>query len=119
MAAYRARTCARECTSTAYTHHGIHAAHPGRRDRQAAALERLRDAHLAPGRLLDRQRPHRLFDLDRRAVLEDWLSAADLLQRQLTTFVVQLLEPVKAIAAVAHHLAGLAHPRFREGRLLP
>src|SRR6516225_12323565 len=51
---------------------------------------------------------HRLLDLDRRAVLQDRLLAADLLQRQLATFVVQLLEPVKAVAAVAHHFAGLA-----------
>jgi hypothetical protein len=61
-----------------------------------------------PGRLLNRQRHHRLLDLDRRAVLQDRLLAADLLQRQLATFVGQLLEPVKAVAAVAHHFAGLA-----------
>jgi hypothetical protein len=85
-----------------------HAAHPSRRDRQAAALEGLRDAHLAPGRLLDCQRHRRLFDLDRRAVLQDRFAAADFLQRQLAAFVVQLLEAVEAVSAVAHHLAGLA-----------
>ena len=84
------------------------AAHAGRRDRQAALLERLRDPDLAEGRLLDRQRDRRLLDLDRRAVLQDRLPAADLLQRQFAAFVVQLLEPVEAVAAVAHHLAGLA-----------
>ena len=50
----------------------------------------------------------RLFDLRRRAVLQDRLLAADLLQRQFTAFVVQLLEPVEAVAAIPHHLAGLA-----------
>jgi hypothetical protein len=47
-----------------------------------------------------------LLDLRRHAVLQDRLAAADLLQRQLAAFVVQLLE---AVEAVAHHLAGLAH----------
>src|SRR6516225_11590362 len=55
-----------------------------------------------------RQRHHRLFDLDRRAVLQDRFAAADLLQCQLAAFVVQLLEAVEAVASVAHHLAGLA-----------
>ena len=68
-----------------------HAAHPGRRDRQAAPLQRLRHPHLAPGRLLDGQANHRLFDLDRRTVLQDRLLAADLLQRQLAAFVVEML----------------------------
>jgi hypothetical protein len=93
-----------------------HAAHARRRDRQALPLQRLRHPHLAPGRLLDRHRP---FDLRRRAVLQDWLAPADFLQRQLAAFVVKLLEAVKAVAAVAHHLAGLADPRLRRGRLLP
>src|SRR5207302_10572584 len=51
----------------------------------------------------------RLFDLNRRAVLQDRLPAADLLQRQLAAFVVQLLEPIEAVPAITHHLAGLAH----------
>jgi hypothetical protein len=36
------------------------------------------------------------------------LLAADLLQRELTALIVQLLEPIEAVAAVAHQLAGLA-----------
>ena len=35
-------------------------------------------------------------------------AAADLLQGQLAAFVVQLLEAIEAVPAVAHHLAGLA-----------
>src|SRR5690348_5233741 len=59
------------------------------------------------------------LNLGGRAVLQDRLAAADLLQRQLAAFVIHLLEPVEAVAAVAEHLAGLADPRLRGGRLLP
>jgi hypothetical protein len=52
-----------------------HAAHAGRRDRQAAPLERFRDPHLAPGGLLSRHRDNRLLDLRRRAVLHNRLPA--------------------------------------------
>src|SRR3989442_10409553 len=44
-----------------------------------------------------------LFDLWCGTVLQDRLHG------QLAAFVVQLLEPIEAVAAVAHHLAGLAH----------
>ena len=44
----------------------------------------------------------------RHAVLQHWLLAADFLQRQLAALVVEFLEPVEAVAAVTHHLAGLA-----------
>jgi hypothetical protein len=50
-----------------------------------------------------------LLDLDRGAVLQDRLAPADLLQRQLAAFVVELLEAIEAVPTVAHHLAGLAH----------
>src|SRR5215470_4255207 len=36
------------------------------------------------------------------------LRPTNFLQRQFATFIVQILETVKAVAAVAHHLAGLA-----------
>jgi hypothetical protein len=59
--------------------------------------------------LLGRQRDHCRFDLRRDTVLEeDRLLAANLLQRQLAAFVIQLLEPVEAVATISHHLAGLA-----------
>ena len=86
-----------------------YAAHARRRDRQTLSLQRLRHPHLAPGWLLDRQVDHRLFDLRGGAVLQHWLAPADLLQGQLAAFVVELLEAVKAVAAVTHHLAGLAN----------
>ena len=63
-------------------------------------IEALQGAHLAPGRLLDRQRHHRLLARDRRAVLQYRLAAADLPQRRFATFLVQLFEPVEAVAAV-------------------
>src|SRR5437762_8493226 len=85
-----------------------HATHTGGGKRQPTPLQRLRYPHLAPGRLLDCHLDRRLFDVRRRPVLQDRLAAADLLQRQLAAFVVQLLEPIKAVAAVPHHLAGLA-----------
>ena len=83
-------------------------AHAEGRDRQALLLQLVGGADLAPGRLLDRQRHHRRFDLGGNAVLQDRLLAADLLQRHLAAFVVQLLKPVEAVAAIPHHLAGLA-----------
>src|SRR5260370_9165364 len=55
-------------------------AHPGRRDRQAAPLQRLRDPHLAPVRLLDRQPDPPLLALDRPPVLQAPLPSALLLQ---------------------------------------
>ena len=64
--------------------------------------------HLAAGRLLDRQLDHRLFDLRRGAVLQDWLAPADFPQRQLAALIIEFLQAVKAVAAVAHHLTGLA-----------
>src|SRR4029077_18149543 len=57
---------------------------------------------LAPGRPRDPRRHRRFLDLDRRAVLQDRLAAADLLQRQLAAFIVQLLEPVEAVPAIPH-----------------
>src|SRR6266496_1789324 len=79
-------------------------AHPGGRDRQPAPLQRFGDPHLAPGRLLDRHLDRRLFDVDRGAVLQDRLSPADLLQRQLAAFVVQLLEPIEAVEIGRAHV---------------
>ena len=83
-------------------------AHPEGRDRQAALGQFVGDAHLAPGRLFDRQGDNRRLDLRRHPVLQDWLSPRYLLQREFAAFVVELLEAVKAVARVAHHLAGLA-----------
>src|SRR5436190_24175011 len=51
---------------------------------------------------------HRFFNRRCCAVFQDRLAPADLLQCQLAAFVVQLLEPIEAVPAVPHHLAGLA-----------
>ena len=53
--------------------------------------------------LRNRERNHRLLDLRGDPVPQHRLAPADLLQRQLAAFVVQLLEAVEAVARVAHH----------------
>src|SRR5204863_7186103 len=58
--------------------------------------------------MLDCLHDRLLVDDRLRPVLQHRLAASYLLQRQLAAFVVQLLEPIEAVAAVAHHLAGLA-----------
>src|SRR5918993_2599901 len=85
-----------------------HAAHAGGGDRKPTLSEFIGDADLTKGRLLDRKRNDGGFDLLRHTVLQHRLLASDLLQRQLAAFVIEFLEAVEAIAAVTHHLAGLA-----------
>jgi hypothetical protein len=48
------------------------------------------------------------LDLGWGAVLQDRLSPRQFLQCQFAAGVVKLLEPIKAVAAVTHHFAGLA-----------
>src|SRR5262249_54819508 len=85
-----------------------HATYPSGGDRHPPLLELVGNADLAESRLIDRQRNDRFLDLVSDAVLEHRLAPRDLLQRQLSAFVVKLLEAIEAVAAVAHHLAGLA-----------
>ena len=66
------------------------------------------DPRLAPGRLVDRHGHHRRLDLRQHPVLQDRLAARHLLKRQFAAFVVEILEPIEAVPAVAHYLAGLA-----------
>jgi hypothetical protein len=82
-----------------------HAAHPGRRYRQPPLLQFVGDTDLAEGRLLDGECNDGIFDFLRHAVLENRLLAADLLQCQLAALIVQLLEAIEAVTAVAHDLA--------------
>ncbi len=77
------------------------------------------DADLAEGRLLQRKFNDPRLDLGRGPVRQDWLPAADLLQRQLAAFVIEFLEAVEAVAAIAEHLAGLAHIAELPGELEP
>jgi hypothetical protein len=85
-----------------------HTAHAGGGNRQPALPQFVGHAQLPECRLLERERNDRVFDLLSYAVLQHRLLAADLLQRQLAACIVKLLEAVEAVAAVAHHLAGLA-----------
>src|SRR5690606_25400720 len=80
-----------------------------RRNRQPPLAQLVRYPHLTPRRLLQRQLHHRLLDLRRHPILQVRLPARHLLQRELSAFLVQLLEPVEAVARVTHDLAGLAH----------
>jgi hypothetical protein len=83
-------------------------AHPEGRDRNALFGQFVGDPRLAPGRLIDRHRRHRCLDLRGDPVLQNRLAARQLLQRQLAAFVVEIFEPVEAVPAQAHDLAGLA-----------
>jgi hypothetical protein len=85
-----------------------HATHAGARDHKPVLPQFIGDTQLSECRLLEGERNDRVFDLLRHAVLQYRFLAADLLQRQLAACVIKLLEAIEAIAAVAHHLAGLA-----------
>src|SRR5256884_2158041 len=85
-----------------------HTAHTGRGDREPALPQLVGNADLTEGRLLNGERNDAILDLLRHAVLQHRLLAADFLQGQFAALIVELLEPVEAVAAVAHHLAGLA-----------
>src|SRR5262249_9643875 len=82
-----------------------------------ALPELVGNADLAESRLLDRQRYDSILGLLRHAVLQHRLLATDFLQGQFAALLVELLEPVEAVAAVAHHLAGLADIRELLGEL--
>src|SRR5262249_13088782 len=85
-----------------------HTAHAGGRDHKPALHQFIGHADLTEGRLLDRQHYDGVLDLLRHAVLQYRLLPADFLQGQFTALLLELLEAVEAIAAVAHHLAGWA-----------
>jgi hypothetical protein len=70
-------------------------------------LQFIGDSELSPGRLLEREVDHRLFDLGRDPVFQYWFAPRDLLQRGFATFVVEFSESIKAVAAIAHHPARL------------
>jgi hypothetical protein len=74
-----------------------HTAHAGGRDRKPALPQLVGDAQLTEGGLLDGKRNDGILDLLWNAILQDRLLAADLLQRQLTAFLVKLLEAIKTV----------------------
>ena len=88
-----------------------HATHAGRRYREPVLPQLVGDADLAESRLLDGNRHDGVFDLLCDAVFQHFL------QRQLAAFVVKLLEAIEAVAAITHHLAGLAHIAKLLGKL--
>src|SRR5437588_3592804 len=76
-----------------------HTAHTGRGDREPALPQLVGNADLTEGRLLNGERNDGVLDLLRHAVLQHRLLAADFLQAQFAALVVELLEPVAAVAA--------------------
>jgi hypothetical protein len=84
------------------------AANAGRRNRVAEFAKLVGDADLAISRLVQRKLDDDRLDLGRRAVLQDRLATSQFLQRQFAPGVVKFIETIKAVAAIAHHFAGLA-----------
>lgn len=78
-----------------------------RGDRQGSFPEFVRHAELAPGGLVEGHLHDGLFHIGSDAILQERLLPGDLLQRGFAARVVEFLETVEAIPAVAHHLAGL------------
>src|SRR5579871_2453800 len=82
------------------------AAHTARRDKQPALLEFIAYPYLSERRLFGGKGHHSLLNFLTHSVLQQWLLAANLLQACLSAALIKLLEPIKAIAAVAHDFAG-------------
>ncbi len=72
-----------------------------------ALADLIGDADLPVGRLLQGDLHDQRLDLGRGAVGQKWLAPTQLLQSDLAARVVELTEPVEAIARVAHHLGRL------------
>jgi hypothetical protein len=69
-----------------------HAAHAGSRDRKSTLPQLVGNTQLTKGGLFDGKHNNGVFDLLWHAILQHWLLAADLLQRQLAAFFVEFLE---------------------------
>jgi hypothetical protein len=62
---------------------------------------------LAAGRFVDGQVQYRLLDVFFDPILRDRLLAADLLELQFATLVIEFLKTVKTVSGIAHYLASL------------
>jgi len=80
----------------------------GGRNRKAQFAQFIGDTDLAEGGPIERELDQLGFERRIDAVLQDRLAARQLLQCQLAASLVEILEPIKAVAAIAHHLTGLA-----------
>ena len=81
--------------------------HAGGRDREPALAQFVGDADLTEGRLSTASATT-ASSISCATQFFLRLLAADLFQRQLAAFVIEFLKAVEAVAAIAHHLAGLA-----------
>jgi hypothetical protein len=77
-------------------------------NRETVLSQLVGKADPAEGRLLDRQRAMASSIACSTRFFNTGFLQANFLQGQFAALVVELLEPVEAVAAVAHHLAGLA-----------
>jgi hypothetical protein len=91
--------------------------HPEGGHRHAALAQLVGDPQLAPGGLIDGYLDHRRLDRRVDPVLPIGLAPGQLLTGDLATLLVELLEPVEAVPAVAQHLAGLADAAELLGQL--
>ena len=91
--------------------------HPCRGDKRSAPGQFVGNPHLAVSGLLDGHRDDCLLDVGLHPVLQHRLALADFFQRQLAAFFVELFETVKAIARIAHHLAGHRHTSQHLGKV--
>ena len=93
------------------------AAHARRRDGMPAGSDLIGNPDLPIGGLFQGNLRDQGLDLRSRAVGQERLASAQLLQRHLATGVVELAKPVEAVARVAHHLTGLADVAELLGKL--
>jgi len=81
----------------------------GRRNAAPLFGEFIGDPMLTSRGLIDRNGDDRVFEVAGDAIAEIRLAAADFAERLFAAGLVQLLEAIEAVSAVAHHLTGLRH----------
>jgi len=86
-----------------------HPADPRRRNGQPCRTQLVGHPLLPQRRFLNGHPKHCRFNGSIHPVFQAGLLPAQILQRQLTPLVIQLLEPVKAVSRVAPQLAGFRH----------
>ena len=78
-------------------------------DREGLLAEFIGHAYLPSRRLGNRHLHNGLFDLRRHTILQQRFLAGDLLEGGLTAGLIEFLEAIEAISAIAHRLARLRH----------
>ncbi len=81
----------------------------GRGDEQRLLLKLIGDAHLSKRRLFQCHAADGFFQLGRDTVFDTGLPPADLLERELSSRLIQLSESIRAISRIAEDLARLGY----------